>query len=383
MKRLCIFSIYDKDGIIDKYIYYYLLELKRISKIIIVINGYVNEDGVKKLNNITEKIYIRINEGFDAGAYKDCMFNYIGIEKLRGYDELILANDTCFGPFKSLDSIFVEMDERKCDFWGMKKDYYGFATDIQSWFFVFKKNIINDNEFYRYWENNIDEHETQLEQIYWTFERGLYRKLKKLGYKPDVYIHEDSNYNIDERCSSYFGLLKGTIFIKKKIFDDRYYSKSNVYMSLKYIEKSYSYPISLICEVAKRKYNKIINISNINEYDLKHVCVYNPHLIWDDADLINLLKKIDNIYLYGAGIWAYITLGFLIEVDLLYKVKCCYVSTINNKNKSINGVPIKKWDFPQLQESDCLIFAVGYDNSKKMFSLFENKKQYVWLWGNL
>ena len=62
---------------------------------------------------------------------------------------------------------------------------------------------------------------------------------------------------------------------------------------------------------------------------------------------------------------------------------CCYVSTINNQDKSINNIPIKKWDFPQLQESDCLIFAVGYDNSKQMFSLFENKKQYVWLWENL
>lgn len=380
MKRICIFSIYDNAGIVDRYIYYYLFELTKVAKIIIVVNGGINEEGLEKLNDITNNIYIRNNEGFDAGAYKDCMFNYIGIENLKKYDELILANDTCFGPFRPLNIIFEKMDAEKCDFWGMKKDDYGFATDIQSWFLVFKKNIINDNEFYRYWKDNIDEYENILEKIYWTFERGLYRKLKKLGYKSDVYIHEDGNHNIDERCSSYFGLLKGQIFIKKKIFDDRYYSKDNVYMSLKFIEKNYCYPISLTYEVAKRKYNKIINI---NEFDLKHVCVYNPHLIWSDTDLINLLKRTDNIYLYGAGIWAYITLGFLKDVDLFYKVKCCYVSTINNQDKSINNIPIKKWDFPQLQESDCLIFAVGYDNSKQMFSLFENKKQYVWLWENL
>ena len=37
MKRICIFSIYDNAGIVDRYIYYYLFELTKVAKIIIVV----------------------------------------------------------------------------------------------------------------------------------------------------------------------------------------------------------------------------------------------------------------------------------------------------------------------------------------------------------
>ena len=61
MKRICIFLIYDNAGIVDRYIYYYLFELKKVAKIIIVVNGGIKEDGLGKLNNITNNIYIRNN----------------------------------------------------------------------------------------------------------------------------------------------------------------------------------------------------------------------------------------------------------------------------------------------------------------------------------
>ena len=58
MKRICIFSIYDNAGIVDRYIYYYLFELTKVAKIIIVVNGGINEEGLEKLNDITNNIYI-------------------------------------------------------------------------------------------------------------------------------------------------------------------------------------------------------------------------------------------------------------------------------------------------------------------------------------
>ena len=41
----------------------------------------------------------------------------IGWNKLNQYDELILANDSCFAPMFPLKDIFKKADKSNCDFW--------------------------------------------------------------------------------------------------------------------------------------------------------------------------------------------------------------------------------------------------------------------------
>ena len=76
MKRICIFSFFDNDGIVDEYIEYYLNEISQIVKrIVIVVNGNIKNDYYKKLLKYTDEIIVRENKGYDAGAYKQCMFD--------------------------------------------------------------------------------------------------------------------------------------------------------------------------------------------------------------------------------------------------------------------------------------------------------------------
>ncbi len=51
---------------------------------------------------------------------------------------------------------------------------------IQSYFLAFNKSIIQDDKFFKYWQDNIDEHTHCLEDVYAQFETGLFYYLTQL-----------------------------------------------------------------------------------------------------------------------------------------------------------------------------------------------------------
>lgn len=117
MNRIGIFCFYDKEGIVDEYVEFLLKELCRcLSSLVIIINGNVSVKGRLILEKYTDEIYIRDNKGFDGGAYKDVLINMLGWSRIQKYDELVLCNDTFYGPFVSFESIFNDMESTRADF---------------------------------------------------------------------------------------------------------------------------------------------------------------------------------------------------------------------------------------------------------------------------
>jgi len=121
--RLCIYVVYDKDGIIDDFIPYWLDAISKfVSHFVIVCNGFVNEEGYQKLYKFTNDVFTRENIGFDSGAIKDTLENLYGWRNILTYNELLICNDTFYGPIYSLDEMFNEMDSRNTDFWGITEN---------------------------------------------------------------------------------------------------------------------------------------------------------------------------------------------------------------------------------------------------------------------
>ena len=119
IERLCIFSIYDPEGQVDEYIYYWLQEFRKVCKYVIVVsNGHLKQGHF--LEQYAEQIIERVNMGFDGGAYADVLTNHLSYMRIQKFDEIILCNDTCYGPFISMADIFDEMDSRENDFWGIQ-----------------------------------------------------------------------------------------------------------------------------------------------------------------------------------------------------------------------------------------------------------------------
>ena len=121
MNRLGIYFFFDKDGIVDDYVLYFLKNFKKIcSEVCVVVNGFLTDISQQKLNDNCNKLIIRDNKGFDSWAYKRAIEEY-GYNNIKKYDELVLCNFTFFGPIYPLEEMFLNMEKRNCDFWGIQR----------------------------------------------------------------------------------------------------------------------------------------------------------------------------------------------------------------------------------------------------------------------
>ncbi len=149
--RICLFSHYDKNNRIEEYILYYLSELSKITDIVFISTAEkLSLDELKKVSPYCRDILVKENYGYDFGAWKSGL-NLLG-NKLNTYDELILCNDSVFGPFSDLEVIFMEMKQKKYDFWSMT-DNYEISYHLQSYFIVYTKKAFTEKVFQDFWKN--------------------------------------------------------------------------------------------------------------------------------------------------------------------------------------------------------------------------------------
>ena len=152
MKRLCIYLVYDKQKIIDRYIGYMLKELKICSDYLTVVcNMSEVLFGIEIIEEYADAIFFRENIGFDAGGFKEVFCNLVGWDMVLKYDELILVNDSMFGPFIPMKDIFLKMEDSSADFWGLASQgkrecerQRSFLEYIQSFFMVIRFPILLD-----------------------------------------------------------------------------------------------------------------------------------------------------------------------------------------------------------------------------------------------
>lgn len=208
VERLGIYSFYDKDGIVDRYIEFFLDDFrKNVDKLIIVSNGKLPELQKRKLEKFTDDIINRENKGFDIWGYK-CGMDSQGWEELQQYDEIVLTNNTLMGPIYPFEEMFTSMKKKDVDFWGITRHYafdfdptgeneYGYIPEhIQSFFMVFRKNMVESIEFQKYWDN-LPELDTY-EKAVGKHETMFTKKFADKGFKWDTYVDTDDIKSLNE-----------------------------------------------------------------------------------------------------------------------------------------------------------------------------------------
>lgn len=157
MSILGIFAFYNKRGEVNTYVRYLLKEIKKdIKDIVIVCNGGLREEGRNFFIENAQELFIRQNEGFDAGAYQDVILNKMGLEKIKEYDALLLFNNSFYGPIFSFHKVFEEMWQKNWDFWGITAGQCNINNNtpyhIQSYFLMISGKILCDRCFEEYWK---------------------------------------------------------------------------------------------------------------------------------------------------------------------------------------------------------------------------------------
>lgn len=202
MRRAVVFAHYDKDSIIDDYVIYYLKELKKISDTIVFVSCCnLADKEIEKLNGIASHVITQIHDEYDFGSYKRG-FLYLQ-DKLNEFDELIFANDSCYGPLYPLEKVFSKMENENSDFWGITKNNFGYKKNlkhffvkrphVQSYFIVFKQKIFMQ-DFFADFMQSIKHLQTKKEIIS-KYEIGLTELLKEKGFKFKTFINAYENIN--------------------------------------------------------------------------------------------------------------------------------------------------------------------------------------------
>lgn len=242
-ERLGIFIFYDRDGIVDDYVTFLLNDLTTtVNELIIVSNSKLSPFEKAKLSKFTDKIKIRENVGLDAGAFKDIYDEYK--EYIKSFDEVILLNDTFFGPFIPFKTIIKDMAKKDIDFWGLSACYdspdgFGYLPDkmihnhIQTFFIVFRNNVLNSEAFNTYWENYNIKKMKSFDNVVTKHEIVFTHYLEEAGFKWDIYtdLSKYKSSELTENFNTYayasYDLIKNyhCPFLKKKNFS---FPKSDV-----------------------------------------------------------------------------------------------------------------------------------------------------------
>lgn len=180
-RRIAIFAHWDKDNLIDDYVVYYLSELKKVADIIFASDCDLPQNELEKVTPLVLKSIARKHGEYDFGSYKRGFLDSEDI--LPDYDELIFANDSCYGPFFPFNDIWKKMESVPCDYWGLFKhlDPKINIWHIQSYFVVFKKQVFTSSCFSGFM-NGISK-ENSKDDVILKYEIGLSDTLEQAGFQ--------------------------------------------------------------------------------------------------------------------------------------------------------------------------------------------------------
>jgi len=188
IRRLAVFSHFDSDALVDDYVVRYLQGLRAVPcDIVFVSTSPLAETERRKVAGLCVKVICRENVGYDFMSYKVGLLDS-GID-YSAYDEVVICNDSVYGPLFPLDGIFDSTTVRDCDFWGITESTK-IAPHLQSYFLVFRSPLVRSGALSCFL-SNIESVESKKEIIK-RYEVGLSQFLAGLGFSFSAYCSRGS-----------------------------------------------------------------------------------------------------------------------------------------------------------------------------------------------
>ena len=163
---------------------------------------------------------------------------------------------SCYGPLYPLENVFSEMENKKCDFWGITKNRFGLIKNkekykviershLQSYFLVFNKKVFTSKVFTDFISSII--HYENKNDIIINYEIGLSETLKNNEFQCGNYINAFYKYN--HSIISFWKILIKKYknpFLKRSILKNKHLTLTISDNWEKVILSNSEYPISLI-----------------------------------------------------------------------------------------------------------------------------------------
>ena len=199
IKRIALYVIYDQDGKLDRYREYFLKKIRKFcDKLICVVQGSLDEKSQSALKLLCDDFLVRDNTGSLTYAWIDGL-NFIGWDNLKNYDELLMLNDSFFGPFFEFDDFFTACEKSDAQFYGMIKNFeeksyhdfnkikfkHDYFRGSICYFYVIKSKLLHSKQFKAYWSNKPTIKSEW--DVYFYNEFNFYDEVIDWGFKVDSY----------------------------------------------------------------------------------------------------------------------------------------------------------------------------------------------------
>lgn len=252
VRRLCLFAGYDPDGLVDETTIAYLQELGRHADVHYLADCEMQPGELEKLAACTRSAHAERHGEYDFGSYAR-LVRRLGWDFIAGYDELILANDSCY-LLRDLGEVFADMDARACDWWGMQATkglastrrnprnrflqpipmdavraslLPGFDNDycydfhVGSYFVAYRRPVLDDPHFRALVESIVGQDSKRV--LILKYEVGLTRHLLARGFAFDTYVRHLYPFH-PLYTNWYFQLLdEGFPFLKRYLLSRNHY----------------------------------------------------------------------------------------------------------------------------------------------------------------
>ena len=281
MKRICLFAGYDNKNIIHDYVVYYIKELSTVADVYYMADNEISKHEKAKITPYVKEAYGFNHKKYDFGSWQE-LIKIIGWEKISEYDELILANDSVFGPLYPIKELFEKIEkDTEWEVCGITEecyieknnDKYSINNFIQSYFVIIKKNIFMQ-EYIKQFFHDYTLYTSKADVVL-----NGEKKLSKILTKNNVAIKKIVEKLYDP-FKEWKSILKaGSPFIKKSKFINKEYNTKyeTLYNYNKFIDTYATYNITLIdnylklCNINKDYFNNMSYILVTIIENLKHL----------------------------------------------------------------------------------------------------------------
>ena len=274
MNRLGLFLFSDSENTVDDYIYYLLDDLTQNTSQLCVI---VNDNQCKKFfKRYTDDIIV--NSKFDTNIeiWKDVLINHFTFDELEKFDEIVLFDNSFFGPIYPFEEIFTEMDDVKLDFWTIlngdnnEKSYSCSSHSCNFQFIVFRNSLIKTADFKKYWMNI---NEFDVKNL--NYETVFIDYFTNLGYNWNNYLNINNKFSENETNNFVFNIYDLVVQSKLPLINIKPFTLSkkmhldynlglDLSLTMNYLNQDTDYDVSLIYNYLLRVIDANVLVNSLN-----------------------------------------------------------------------------------------------------------------------
>ncbi len=178
MRRALVFAHFDPHGVVDDYVLHALACYRQYFELIhFVSTAALNSEQFFRVASLVDRVILRNNIGYDFLSWRA---GYEVIANAQIYDDIVFANDSCYGPCSDMEHFWERVQALDADLWGASVNRQ-YSPHVQSYFMGFGSRLIKSGFLADFW-SSVEVIPGKLDLIL-AYEVGLSLRVKAAGFE--------------------------------------------------------------------------------------------------------------------------------------------------------------------------------------------------------